>query len=408
MPRPGTERVLATSTLVNTIGNGIFAVAAVLYFNQVLLLSPRNIALVFAISALAEIVATFPAGYFSDRVSPRLISLGATAVLGLLQISLIGVRSFAVIAVIMALIGLADGFSRTARSALIARVGGSDGRVRLRAYLRAVTNVGMAVGAAIGGLAITVNTPTAYRALIAVDACTYLVAAWILIHLEHVPVHPQAHSHRVTMALRDWRYVCLSLLMSVMGLHYLVLDIVLPVWVVLHTSAPKYVIALVFIINTVVVALLQVRASAGTQEPLASAIAVRQSSFVLCAACVIYPLSALTSVGWVAAAVLCLAGFVHVIGELRQAAGSWGIGFGLPPESAQGQYQAVWGFNSSVSRMVGPIFLVWLCVEHGFLGWVTLGIVFLVVGAVTVPLVKSALVKSALVKSALAEKALAE
>ncbi len=386
LPRKGPERVIALSTLVNTFGNGLFTVVSVLYFNRILHFTAAQIGIAFTLAGVAQVLSAFPSGYIADRTSPvQLTSIGYV-LLGTLSAFYFVASTYVAFVVLLCVIGFIDGVNRTSKQTLIARVVPSEEKVRLRAYLRAVTNLGIALGSVIGGIALTIDTREIYLTMIAFDILTYLVAAFIVLRLPHLPPHPEARDHSITLAIRDKPYVALSVLNAVMSIHYLILDIVLPLWVITHTSAPKVIVAIVFVINTVVVALFQVRASRGSEEPLPAAKAIRGAGFILAASCVIYASSGLTDSGLVAAALLALAGFVHVIGELRQAAGSWGIGFGLPPESAQGQYQAVWGLGFSLNGMLAPIVLTTLCIGLGIPGWLILGSILMVAGLLTVPL----------------------
>ncbi|GAB3955837.1 hypothetical protein GCM10027614_66370 [Micromonospora vulcania] len=69
---------------------------------------------------------------------------------------------------------LADAVERGARGALIAGAIPADQRVHTRAYLRATTNVGISVGAVLGGFAIAADTRTGYVALILAAAVASL------------------------------------------------------------------------------------------------------------------------------------------------------------------------------------------------------------------------------------------
>lgn len=382
---------MAWSTLVNTFGNGLFTVVSVLYFTRVLHFSATQIGFAFTVAGVVQVTSAFPSGYIADRINPVLISSVGYVLMGAVSLLYFVIDTYLPFVFLLAAIGFMDGIVRTSKQTIIARVADPEGKVRLRAYLRAVTNFGIALGSVVGGIALTVDTKSVYLLMIALDIATYFVTAIIVLKLPTLEPHPEARSHRLTLAWRDKPYVALSFLNAVMSMHYMILDIVLPLWVIHYTDAPKVIVAIVFVINTVVVALFQVRASKGTDDVLPAAHAIRTSGFILAASCVLYASSGLTRSGLVAALVLALGGFVHVIGELRQAAGSWGIGFGLPPESAQGQYQAVWGLGFSLNAMFAPIVLTFLCIEVGYTGWVILGVILLLAGVVTVPITEWAL-----------------
>lgn len=396
LPNPGPERILVFSTFINTFGNGLFSVVSVLYFSRILGFSATQIGLAFTIAGIAEVFAAFPSGYIADRVNPVRLSVLATAATGLVSLGYFFIDSYFLFVVQLAVIGFVDGVGRTARQTVVARVADPDGKVRLRAYLRAVTNVGIALGSVVAGFALIADTRNAYLAMIALDIVTYFVTAVIVSKLPALPPHPEARDHIATLALRDKPYVALTLVNAIMSMHYLVLDIVLPLWISSETSAPRAMVAVIFVINTVIVALFQVKASRGAEEPIPASLALRKAGIIIFVAFGIYAASSYPESPWVSASLLALGGTVHVLGELKQAAGSWGIGFGLPPESAQGQYQAVWGLGFSLNSMISPIALTALCISLGVPGWLILGGLIAVTGILAVPLTAWAVKKKTL------------
>jgi hypothetical protein len=129
----------------------------------------------------------------------------------------------------------------------------------------------------------------------------------------------------------------------------------------------------------------------GTEDPVDAGKATRQGSYWLALSTVVYAAATYPSSPVIATFAILLGALIHVTGELRQAAGSFGIGYGIPPEHLQGQYQGVWSLSLSASHFVSPIILTFLCLGLGVQGWVILGIIFLAMGAITPPLVKAAL-----------------
>ncbi|MFE3660093.1 hypothetical protein [Streptomyces sp. NPDC059165] len=151
-----------------------------------------------------------------------------------------------------------------------------------------------------------------------------------------------------------------------------------------RTGAPRWVIAGVLLLNTVLVVVLQVRASRGTDEPGPAARAARGGALCIAVACVVFSLT--EGVSAVTASVLLFLGAIaHVLGEVRQAAGSWGISFGLAPEDAQGQYQGTASMGADIGRMIAPAVLTWLAIEYGTFGWLVMAVGFAAVGAALPP-----------------------
>lgn len=391
IPQKGPERILAFGTLINTFGNGLFFTVSVLYFTRSVGLSAYQVGIGLTIAGAVGLLASVPGGHLADRIGPRNVAIYTRIFECVLMVFYAFVDTFTTYLILVIAISVFEAAGHSMRGALIARFGGQDGRVRLRALLRSVTNLGMTLGAMFGGIALAVDTKSAYQAVILLNAVTIAAAALSLLWLENLPPLPEAQDNKMTLALRDKPYVALTALNAVLSLHFMVLEIAIPLWISEHTTAPRWLVAVVFIINTVVVTLFQVRASKGSEDIRHAATVLRNASLVIALALMIYSTATLVASPWMAAGILCAGALIHVYGELRQSAGSWGIGFGLPPEHAQGQYQGVWSLGFSFSNMIAPLLLTTVVIAHDIAGWAILAAIFVIAGSLSRPLTEWAL-----------------
>ena len=384
LPEPGPQRTLTLVSLVNTTGNGMFLTVGALYFTQVIGLSAGQVGLGLTIAAVVGLGVSTPMGHIADVRGPRGVYLGLTTALGVATLGYLVVGSFAGFLAVATLVTVLDRASGAARGAMVAAVAVGDQRVRLRAYLRAVVNVGISLGGVAGGIALAIGTPAAYRAMIGLDSLTFLLAAFLSRPLPHIPPVPHTGDGPRLLALRDKPFLVVTGLNAVMALHYGLMDVALPLWIVGRTSAPTWVVGVLVLANTLTVVLFQVRVSRGIGTVREGARATTRSGFVLALACVVFAVSGYGG-PWIAVGLLVLGALVQVAGELLQAAGSWAIGFGLAPDDAQGQYQGLYGTGFSLSAMLAPAFLVALVVTLGWPGWLILGVVFVVTGLLVPP-----------------------
>ena len=391
IPQKGPERILAFGTLINTFGNGLFFTVSVLYFTRSVGLSAYQVGIGLTIAGAVGLLASVPGGHLADRIGPRNVAIYTRIFECVLMVFYAFVDTFTTYLILVIAISVFEAAGHSMRGALIARFGGQDGRVRLRALLRSVTNLGMTLGAMFGGIALAVDTKSAYQAVILLNAVTIAAAALSLLWLENLPPLPEAQDNKMTLALRDKPYVALTALNAVLSLHFMVLEIAIPLWISEHTTAPRWLVAVVFIINTLVVTLFQVRASKGSEDIRHAATVLRNASLVIALALMIYSTATLVASPWMAAGILCAGALIHVYGELRQSAGSWGIGFGLPPEHAQGQYQGVWSLGFSFSNMIAPLLLTTVVIAHDIAGWAILAAIFVIAGSLSRPLTEWAL-----------------
>ena len=387
LPEPGPARTLALSTLVNTVGRGTWLTVSALFLTRSVGLTVAQVGLGLTLTALVSLVASTPMGYLADRYGPRGLQLAALLASGAFTAALVLVRSFSTFLLVGVLMAVADAASRGARGALIAGAVPADQRVRTRAWLRAVTNVGISVGAVVAGVGLAADTRAGYVSLILLDCVTYLVAAAILLRLTPVPPVPApAHGPRL-IALRDRPFLAFTVLDGLMSMHFGLINIALPLWIAGHTTAPRWLVSACLLVNTVMVVVFQVRASRGTEELAGAARSARRAGVVIALACALFAASGGVPTP-VAVALLLAGAFVHVVGELWHAAAGWGVSFGLAPAHAQGQYQGAYGMGMQLGGMIAPVVVTTLAVGWGAPGWLLLGGLFLLLGMLVPPVVR--------------------
>ena len=212
-------RILSLATLVNTVGNGLLGTSVVLYFTHFVGLSAAQVGLGLTIAGVVGLAIGVPAGHLADRLGPREVTIAAILVQGATMAGYLVARSFAAFVVAAILVIASGQATSAARQGLTAQVLPIGERVGGLAFLRAVTNVGFAIGSVLAGLAIVVDTELAYRALIAGDALTFVVAAIVMLRLPHVPPQPRREEGPQLVVLRDRPYVAVTALVAVLSLH---------------------------------------------------------------------------------------------------------------------------------------------------------------------------------------------
>lgn len=380
-------RALFTAQLANSVGDGAFHVSSALYFTQVVGLSAVEIGAGLAVAWAVGSVAGVPLGHLADRRGPRgtAVLLALTTAAAVAAFLLLG--SFAPFLLAATLYATAQSGLAAARQALLAGLVDPAARTAVLARLQAALNAGLAVGAALGGLALHAGTATAYRAVFALDAAGFLLCALVLSRLPEVPPSPAPSDGAPRFAvLRDRPYALLTLLNALMLLRLPLLSLALPLWITGRTAAPGWTVSALFVLNTGAVTLLQVRAARSVTDLATATRAVRGSGAVMLASCAVFALSAVSGLGAGAAlTVLVLGALLQVLAEMRHSAGSWQLGFSLAPAARIGQYQGFYGTGVPVARTLGPLLVTTLLIGWGTPGWLLLGAVFLVAGVATGP-----------------------
>jgi hypothetical protein len=122
-------------------------------------------------------------------------------------------------------------------------------------------------------------------------------------------------------------------------MHFGLQTVGVPLWVASGTTAPPVTVSALLVLNTVLVALFQVRAARGTHDIPAAGRAVASAGAMLAVACALYAAAGLGDAG-MAVGVLVLAALAHTAGEMWGEAGSWGVAFGLADERRAGHTRA--------------------------------------------------------------------
>jgi MFS family permease len=380
LPAPGAPRVLAVATFVNTLGNGLFYTVSALFLTRSVGLSVRQVGVGLTIAGVVGLFANVPAGRIAEITGPREVLIATQILAGGFMAAYAFVHSFWFFVVIACGELASTNASQAVRNGLIATAVAGEDRVRTRAFLRSITNLGIGLGSALAAIALHADTRTAYITLIVADAVSFGATALVVTRLPHVaPLPRDIGDGPRLVAIRDRPYLSLVALNSLMSIHNGLLEIAVPLWIVRHTAAPRSVVAAIFILNTAICVLFQIRASRGIDDISSSARALRRCGVLFFVACLLYGLAGGRSRD-IAIVLLLVAEFVHVIGELLQAAGSWGYGYGLAPDHLQGQYQGLFSMSYGVAGTLAPIIVTTLVVGGGLPGWLLIGAMFLVVG----------------------------
>jgi MFS family permease len=385
VPSDPNLRVLALATLVNTVGNGALTTTFALYFTHVVGLRATQVGMALSAAALVGLLVQVPMGHLGDIRGPRellrFLMIGA----GVTSLGLLLTDDVWLLVLVLAVQAVFDRGGSAVRSGLIARLAQGSEAVRFKAYLRAVTNVGISFGALLGGLALWAGRPWAYLTVFALNAVSFVLAALVVGRLPHIePAPARAEGQPRLQVLRDLPFVLVTILTGIFAIHFFVMELAVPLWLATRTSAPKWLVAVVLLINTVAVALFQVRLSRGSGSVLPAARTLLVGAGWIAGG---FALIAFASdqPRWLAVVLVCGGAAVHVVGEMIGSGGQWGVQMGLAPRERQGQYQGLAGMSFSLSAIAAPPLVTFLCIEWGRPGWFVLGGVILAAGALSIP-----------------------
>ncbi|WP_139978089.1 MFS transporter [Nocardioides litoris] len=388
LPPTRLERDLALQCVLSAFATGSFLTGTAVFFTQVVGLSGAQVGLGMSIAAAVSLALSIPLGRLADAVGAKPLWV----VTSLLEAGLYFVwpliGTFWAFVLMLAVLASVETAARSAREVYRIAVFPRDQRVRASAYMRAARNVGYTLGAGAGGVALGLGSR---EAIIAVPLLTGALLVLNAVMVASLPA--VARSTKVAdaleqasggAALRNPGFVLLSLCNGVLGSNQVLLNVVVPLWLVERTDVPHVLLAWLFGTNTVLAVLLQVRASRGSETVPGALRAVRWSGYAFIVSCVLLAVTHET-VGWISV-VLVWAGHITITGaELWQSAAGWGLVAELSDHRRLGDYQGVWSMGHQVESIVFPALFTFLALEWGAPGWAVIAAVAVAAAAASHP-----------------------
>ena len=388
-----TLRRLLTVTFVDTLGRGAFFTLTALYLTTIVGISAVAVGLALTIAGAVGVASSLLFGHLADRWSARRMLFWLHVVQGLALISYVLVHDLPTLVATASVVTLAQQGGGSVRGAAVGRAFPGGERVRVRATMRTVTNIGIGLGTALAAVPLAIGTGEAYRVTMVLAGALFLVAAVIVLGLSAVRLDAAPADRTDTGTIvrpvlggtspyRDARFLAVTALTGVFGMQFGLYEVAVPLWVVGHTVAPDVLVSPLLLVNTIVVVLFQVRMSRGTDTVAGAARVMRHAGWVMVAACALW-----AAAGWVTGAglgavtlavvLLVVAAITHSLAEITSSAAGWALSFELAPADRIGAYQGVYGTGFAVGAMAAPTVVTATAVDLGTPGWAVLAVVFL-------------------------------
>ncbi|WP_232524828.1 MFS transporter [Nocardioides mangrovicus] len=374
LPADPLVRSLVTQSVLSAFGTGTFLTGTAVFFTQIVGLTGAQVGLGLSFSAIVTVVLSIPIGRFTDRVGAKRLWIAAATCEALLYLAWPAISGFVLFVAMLSVLAVVEASGQSARNVYRIAVFPRETRVNALARMRAARNVGYTLGAGASGVALGIGTHAAIIAVPLLTGCLLLVNAGMVTRLPQLPQVEQPAAtvgeelHVGGPAWRNLGFVALSFTNGVLTSNQVLLNVVVPLWLVERTDAPKVLLAWLFGTNTVLAVLLQVRASRGAETVPGALRAVRRSGWAFVISCGVIAVTHDT-VGWVSI-VLIWAGHVTITGaELWQSASDWGFTSELSDPRRLGDYQGIWSLGHQVEPIVFPALYTFLALQVGAVGW---------------------------------------
>ena len=393
LPPTPLARRLSGQSILFAVGEGVFLTGSAVFFTQIVGLSAAQVGLGLTIAGVVTFVFAVPLGKLADKVGARRMwALGALAE-AMLYLAWPWIAGFGGFLAMMIALELVSGAGGAGRGAYTLEIFSREERVRSLAFMRSALNIGFSLGALLGGIALAFDSNDVIRAVPVLTAVILGLNALLISRLPRAATEDAvvaAPKQLITPgALRNKGFLALNVCDGVLGTNQVLLNVVIPLWLVQETDAPRVLLAWLFGTNTVLAVLLQVSASRGADTVPGALRASRISAGFFVVSCLIVMVTHDT-IGWITI-VLVWVGHVTVTGaELFQSAGHWGLVAELSDPDRRGEYQGAARLGGTAGSVWAPALYTFLAMSWGTQGWLVIGAIVVLAAVAIHPAARAA------------------
>jgi MFS family permease len=356
--------------LLFATAEGTFLTGSAVFFTQVVGLRAAQVGLGLTVAGIVSFLVAYPAGRLTDRLGPKRMWAAGALVAALMFAAWPFIDSFTGYVAMVVGFEIIENAAGAGRNAYILDVMPEDERVATQAYMYSSLNVGFTLGAIIGGVALAFDNMTVMRWMPLFTLAIGLVNAVFITRL------PRA-AHDVGGRAKDgatgllpqgrgplhnvgWMFG--SLFTGTMWTNQVLLNVVIPLWLVQATDAPHWLLAWLFGTNTVLCIFLPAYTSRGVATLDDALRSVRISGVFFVLACLIT--MATHSTAGFATIFLVWLGHVAVTGaELYTSGASWAFQARLMDPHRRGEYGGVAEVFSTLGGRWAPAVYTFLAMS---------------------------------------------
>ncbi|NNG39551.1 MFS transporter [Flexivirga sp. ID2601S] len=396
IPPTPLSRRLALQSLLFATGFGTFLTGSAVYFTKLVGLSASQVGVGLSVAAVVAFLAAYPAGRVVDIIGPKRTWAVCTLVGALMFALWPFLHGFAAYLAVTVVFELVQNPGGAGRNAYILDVMPEKERVQTQAYMYSSLNVGFTLGALISGVALALDNLTVLRWMPIVTLVLGLVNAFFIVRLPRAErdVRVADKSRRKEPvpgpgALRNRGWMALNFFAGVLETNQVLLNVVIPLWLVEKTDSPHWLLAWLFGTNTVMCIFLPAYTSRGvrTIDDALKGIRISGAFFVL--SCLITLLTHST-VGFLTVLLVWL-GHVTVTGaELANSASEWAFQAQLMDPRRRGEYGGVGQVFKTAGDGWAPAVFTFLAISWGPAGWLVIAAIAVIATLGMAPAVRSA------------------
>jgi len=335
--------------LLIAVGSSMVWPFLTIYLRRELNVSLTTVTLILTINSVAGLAAMSVAGPAVDRFGRKGAMLLSLSVTGATLAAMSLVSSLAGWQVLMVVLGGFNPLYRVGADAMVADLIPAERRPGAYALLRMITNLGVAIGPAVGGFLTVVSYDLAFYA--AGSASLAFALLVLLFGRETLPMRA-AHAETREPAgyrpvLRDRPFLLFCGVYTLAGMAYSLMMVLLPVYAKEGFGVPESQYGFIMAANAVMVVVFQYGVTRQT---------IRHPALLVLGAGSLFYALGVGSVALGASFVAFLGSMVLLtIGELIMVPTSTSLTAALAPPTMRGRYMGVYALTWGASVGIGPV-----------------------------------------------------
>src|SRR5215469_318424 len=370
------RRPLLAAIVTDSVGTGMFLPFTVLYFVHVAGLTAPAVGVALTVAGFVVLPAPLAVAPVLGRLPARIVVAAGNLVSCAAFAAYLFVHGQLAVTAAAVAAGAGQAMFWTGTRALIAEVALPSGRRFWFGLQTAIRSAGYGLGGLAGAAVVSFHSPSAFKALAAIDAISYLGAALLLLSWRQPPPaatpakHPAPGGARsYWRALTDRPLAGITAINTAFVLCLQVLTVVLAVYVVATLHLAAWIAGVLFTLNTVLVAAGQAPLTLASRRiphrhVLRGTAAAWAAAFALLWAAAILPPGA-------RAGLLVAAITIFTLAEILQGPVINALVVELAPPGNPGAHLSIFQLSWSVGQTIAPaVLLGLLSIGSGWL-WAT-------------------------------------
>ncbi|WP_405864679.1 MFS transporter [Streptomyces sp. NBC_01515] len=379
-----------TANLIDSLGNGLVMAFTIVFFVKTTPLSLVAVGAALTTGRLLALPMPPFVGPLLDKYGPRAVIAAGNWISVAGFVGFLFSHAIWQIVLWQFVVQLGSTAFWMGSSPLTVLVAQGTERARWFGFVRALRNVGVGFGGAASAVALSIGTVAGLRAVMVANAVTFAIAGWLFLTWrpagdasETADTAP-AEAKRAAPAespeeqppggyrtvLRDTRYLRLVAVNLSFVFASMVITVLLAVYAADNLGIGAWIVGVLVVLNTAMVALLQTLASRWieTRSPvrvLVLALLVNAAAFVLFGSLLALP-------GWAVIAGLLIAMILYTVAEILSSPPTSELSVMMAPEHLRGRYLAVYQLSWSIGGALAPVLLTSLLDGGALLPWVFL------------------------------------